>query len=64
MVDRASYNTVYQALVDYKDTAVIVFPSDSEDYSKATTYGHIREWSLSIDYPNYTMLPIEVRGLT
>jgi hypothetical protein len=64
MVDRASYNTVYQALVDYKDTAVIVFPSDSEDYSKATTYGHIREWSLSIDYPTYTMLPIEVRGLT
>jgi hypothetical protein len=55
---------VYQALVDYKDTAVIVFPSDSEDYSKATTYGHIREWSLSIDYPTYTMLPIEVRGLT
>jgi hypothetical protein len=64
MVDRASYNTVFQSLVDYKDTAVIVFPSDSEDYSKATTYGHIREWSLSIDYPTYTMLPIEVRGLT
>jgi hypothetical protein len=64
MVDRASYNTVFQSLVDYKDTAVIVFPSDSEDYSKAITYGHIREWSLSIDYPTYTMLPIEVRGLT
>ena len=64
MVDRENYNTVYQALVDYKDTAVIVFPSDSEDYSKANAYGHIREWSLSIDYPTYTMLPIEVRGLT
>jgi hypothetical protein len=64
MVDRASYNTVFQSLVDYKDTSVIVFPSDSEDYSKAITYGHIREWSLSIDYPTYTMLPIEVRGLT
>jgi hypothetical protein len=64
MVDRAGYNTVFQSLVDYKDTAVIVFPSDSEDYSKAITYGHIREWSLSIDYPTYTMLPIEVRGLT
>ena len=63
-VDRAEYNSVYQALVDYKDTAVIVFPTDCEEYSKATAYGHIREWSLSIDYPTYTMLPIEVRGLT
>lgn len=63
-VEREKYNTVYRALIEVKDTAVIVFPSDSDDYSEATTYGHIREWSLSIDYPTYTMLPIEVRGLT
>jgi len=63
-VDREDYNTVFQALVDFKDTAVIVFPTTSDDYSKAVVYGHIREWSIGIDYPTYSLMPVEVRGLT
>lgn len=61
LVDRLAVDNTKYTLAQYRATPLVVVGSDS--YESTIVYGFIKDFSVGIDYPSYSVLNIDVESL-
>lgn len=60
---RADFNKIYRRLASLRATPCIYIGADQAGYEPMINYGYYKDFGITVSYPNYHLLNIEIEGL-